>query len=81
MGQDCYQWLLSLTGGVRARYVKFKEFDDAGNKLKFDAGLTGIDIYFGAGLAIQYIFYKIQLPSYFLSPVSFLEQGLENPLP
>lgn len=43
---------LTLTGGVRARYVKFKEFDDTGDKLKIDAGLTGIDVYLGVGFAI-----------------------------
>lgn len=43
---------LTLTGGIRARYVNFNEFDDAGDKLKIDAGLTGIDVYIGAGFAI-----------------------------
>ncbi len=43
---------LSLTGGIRAKYVKFKEFEDGGIKRKVDAGLTGINLYLGIGFAI-----------------------------
>jgi hypothetical protein len=42
-----------LTAGVMGRYVEFSEFKDSEyGKLKIDAGLTGVNIYLAAGIAI-----------------------------
>ena len=43
---------LTLSGGIAGRYVQFTEFEESGVTYKIDAGLTGVSIYAGAGLAI-----------------------------